>query len=208
MTTRLELMGDPGPWRDAEKFVSAVRAYNPALTEQQVVAIVRRENAKHRPRHQNMSFHLFGADIMTDDLPSIDAWMYLPRDWKRELPAYPMVGGVVIDHEAPGAAVALSNARAGRSSVNRASWIFPVGLSKTYAWCKQNAFIQEVADADVEVIRKSSFRLWFRNPDMADGALQIHRYDYAPTETFSFAKMDDLAAFDRDQQRAKQWKGV
>lgn len=208
MVRRLELMGDPGPWRNAERFVESLRAYKPTLSDDEIVNIVRRENAKHRPRHPNMSLCLFGRDILTDDLPSIDAWPHVSATWKHELPTYPVFGGEMIPADAENAAVALANARSAGKRINRGSWVFPVGLGKTYVWDAANDFIQTVEDADVEVLRRSSFRLWFRDPDMANGPVQIQRYDYAPTETLRFRTIDDLSSFERDKAPVQQWKGV
>lgn len=205
----LEYIGQPGPWLNPEKWVAALKHYEPSLTDREVVDRVHMGNVRQRPRHPNGEFHIFGRDILTTNLASIDAWPFLPDVWKQELPLYPITGGSVVDRGAETAAVALSNARMNPHKVNRESWVFPVGLSKTYVWCLENQFMQTVSDADVELIRRTpGLKLCFRDPNLADGALQIRDYTYPTSEQLDFGKTNDLIDFEADQTRVKQWAGV
>lgn len=127
--------------------------------------------------------NLFGADILTGDLPSITAWSWL----------------------LPGDQAILM----GLSPEERRQRIDPVGLRCTYVWRVENGWTQEVSDHDVEIIRHSAVRLHFRNPDWADGPWHPVRAWEAPVldrqEFPSFIAFED---FERDQQRTPHWAGV
>ena len=211
MSTVLEFLGAPGPWRDIKKFVAAVKAASPHLDDAQIMAIVHRENAKKRPRHNKWTFHVFGADILSDDLQSMDAWGYLPSRWQRDLPLYPLEGGRHIRSTDEDAPVHLQTAIAqhGVHQVNRRSLLVPEGLSKTYVWCKANGWMQEVADADVEIIRNTRIlNLMFRDPNRAEGPLQIQDYRRQPTgDIYRFDSVDEAKAFERDMTSRPQWNG-
>lgn len=208
----LEYLGSPGPWRNIEKFVAAVKAASPHLDDAQIMAVVHRENARKRPRHNKRRFHMFGADILSTDLKSMDAWAYLHPIWQRDLPLYPLEGGKLIRSTDEDAPVHLQTAIAshGINQVNRRSLLVPAGLSKTYVWCAGNNWMQEVADADVAIIRNTPVvRLMFRDPNLADGPLQIQDYRREPTgEIYRFSSAEEAQAFERDMTSRPQWKGA
>lgn len=207
----LEYMGDPGPWRGIEKFVAAVKAASPHLDDAGIMAVVHRENARKRPRHNRQRFHVFGADILSDDLQSMEAWPYLHPIWKRDLPMYPLEGGRHIrttDEDAP-AHLQSAIASHGAHQVNRRTLLVPEGLSKTYVWCEANNWMQEVADADVAIIRNTRIlNLMFRDPNLAEGPMQIQGYQRQPTgEVYRFNTAQEAQAFERDMTSRPQWNG-
>lgn len=208
----LEYMGSPGPWRDIAKFVAAVKAASPHLDDVQIMAVVHRENARKRPRHSKRTFHIFGADILSDDLQSMDAWPYLHHIWKRDLSKYPLEGGRHIRSTDEDAPVHLQTAIASHSAhqVNRRTLLVPAGLSKTYVWCQANNWMQDVADTDVAIIRNTrTLNLMFRDPHLADGPLQIQDYRRQATgEIYKFKTADEAKAFEGDMTSRQLWKGV
>lgn len=212
MVRTLEFMGQPGPWRDIKKFVAAVKAASPHLDDAQIMAVVHRENARKRPRHTRQRFHVFGADILSNDLQSMDAWPYLHDIWKRDLPMYPLEGGRHIRSTDEDAPVHLQTAIASHSAhqVNRRTLLVPEGLSKTYVWCQANNWMQDVADADVVILRNTPIlNLMFRDPSLASGPLQIQGYQRLSTgEKYQFNSADEAQAFERDMTSRPQWKGV
>lgn len=211
MAKVLEFIGQAGPWRDIAKFVAAVKAASPHLDDAQIMAIVHRENARKRPRHSKWTFHVFGADILSDDLQSMDAWGYLPSRWQRDLPMYPVQGGRLIRTTDDDAPIHLQTAIAqnGAHQVNRRSLMVPDGLSKTYVWCQANNWMQEVADADVAIIRNTPIlKLMFRDPNLASGPLQIQDYRRQATgDIYRFDSVDEAQAFERSMTSRPQWNG-
>lgn len=210
---QLEYLGAPGPWRNIEKFVAAVKAASPHLDDTQIMAVVHRENARKRPRHNRRVFHMFGADILSDDLQSMDAWPYLHHTWKRDLPLYPIQGGKHIRSTDDDAPVILQTAIAshGIHHVNRRTLLVPAGLSKTYVWCQANNWMQEVADADVAIIRDTPVvKYMFRDPNIADGPLRIENYrrEPIPGEIYRFSSVEDANAFERSMTSRQQWNGI
>lgn len=211
MTRTLEFIGMPGPWRDAAKWAGAVRAANPSLDDEQVERVLHRENARNRPRHPNGLFMLFGADILSSDLASMDTWNDLEPVWQRELPMYPIDGGIWIkpdDDDAP-MKLQLAIAQHGAARVNRRSLMVPYGLSKTYVWRVSNGWVQQVADADVAIIRATPVvKYLFRDPNLASGDLQVQRYERQGTgEVYQFSSIEDAKRFEKSLVSTPQWKG-
>ena len=209
MTVTLEFWGARGPWRDPERFVNAYRALHPNTTDADMVTMVHRENARRRPRHELKPFLVFGADILSDDLHSMDAWQYLPKTWKRDLPLYPVAGGKLIQSGDAMADVRLKAAidTAGTRNINRASLLVPRGLSKTYVWCKANNWLQDVEDADVAIIRNTpGLRDMFADPNRV-GPFRVGKYDYLSTGSTGISSLQDAQAFERDHTRKPLWKG-
>jgi hypothetical protein len=208
MTIRLEFIGQPGPHRNVRAFVERVRAANPSLTDPQVESVVRRANATYKPRFPQQVWTLFGADILSDTLTSMDAWQLLDPSWRRDLPLFPMDGGhLITGDDAPQLAAAIQHYSV--NTINRRSLLVPAGLSKTYVWRRENAWIQEVADPDVAIIRQTPIlNQCFRNPDGAAGPVTVERYERRVADRHTFATINDLEAFERDQQRRTLHKGV
>lgn len=210
MSIVLEFLGYPGPWRDVEKFRNAVKAANPGLTDSQIMDLVHRENAKKRWRHKEWVFQMFGADILSGDLQSMDAWPYLQDRWKRDLPKFPVEGGEVIRHTDDDAVnLQFAIRTKGEQRVNRRSLMVPDGLSKTYVWCIANNWIQEVSDADAAILRAHPLlKLMFRNPNFANGPMQIQDYRRQSTgERYQFDSIDEAQAFERGMSSRPQWNG-
>lgn len=210
MMKRLEYIGLPGPHRDVRSFVANIKKANPALTDVQVERVVRLANAKYRPRFKLQIWTLFGADIMSEDLMSIDAWQYLDKDWRRDLPLFPLDGGDVIDAELHGAkALDAALKMHGPSRINRRSLLVPAGLSKTYVWRRENAFTQEVHDNDVEILRQTPvLNRCFRDRDQANGPLTIEYFQRGTASRELLRNANDLEAFEADQRITRSWKGV
>ncbi len=86
---------------------------------------------------------------------------------------------------------------------------YPTGLSKTYVWCKQNDFVQEVSDADAELIRKATFIAgWFQNPEVYGPYTPVRTFDYEVAEEHEFNDLTEARRYERDIQGTKQWNGV
>lgn len=211
MAMRLEYIGLPGPHRDMRKFVGAVQAYKPGITDTEIESVVHRESVRKRPRHNGQQFQVFGADIMSDDLKSMDAWPHLIGQWQRDLPMFPLQGGIVVGSDEEYAAVRLKVAidTHGAQHINRASLLVPEGLSKTYVWCQANGFTQQVTDADVAIIRRTQIlNLMFRNPDIADGPMRIEGFMRQATDKHAFTTIAEAKAYEADTAPVQQWKGV
>lgn len=207
----LEYIGQPGPHRDAKGWVERIRAAHPGISDIAVEGVLRRANAKYRPRLDMLPWVLFGADIMADDLTSIDAWAYLDIRTKAALQAYPVHGGELITENTPGRAMTLKRAidTYGQHGVNRASLMVPAGLSKTYVWCKANGFVQNVTDADAAIIRSTPvLNQCFRSASNADTALQYERFEREPVSRMEFRSLAEAEAYERESERRTYHKGV
>lgn len=86
---------------------------------------------------------------------------------------------------------------------------YPTGLSKTYVWCKQNGFVQEVTDGDAELIRNATLiRGWFQDPEVHGPFSPVRTFDYEVVEEHDFVDLDEARRYERDLQEKKQWSGV
>lgn len=207
---RLEYIGQPGPHRDPERFVKAVRAAKPSLTDDDIVTIVRRGNARFKPRWERALWQVFGADILTDDLTQIEAWSLIEPNWQELLGMFPVEGGQLMP-ETPEGVEALNMAIQSRNlaGINRRVLMRPPGLSRSYVWRDANAWIQEVADADAKILRETPvLNQCFRNVDQANGPVLVQSYEYGVSDRQQFANFDEFEAFRQDEQRKPTWRGM
>lgn len=177
---KLEFIGRPGPHRNMTKFIEQVKHRRPDATPIQIERFAHTVNARNRPRQNFEIFQLFGADVMTDDLESLDVWPHVSKEWKKFLPKLPTLTGTIIP-EKDGAV--LNNLLVMRkySEVNRASICVPPGLSRSYIWCRSNQWIQDVSFEDAEIIRhRPDLRSKFRPVDNADGPQIVQAYKRLP----------------------------
>lgn len=187
-----------------------MKAARPGITDAQIMALVHRENARKRWRHKKWVFQMFGADILSEDLQSMDAWPYLPERWKRDLPKFPVTGGEIIRHTDDDAVnLQFAIRTKGMERVNRRSLLVPDGLSKTYVWSITNQWIQEVTEEDAAILRAHpTLKMMFRNPNFASGPLQVQDYRRQSTgERYQFESLDDAQAFERSMSSRPQWNG-
>lgn len=181
----LEYVGEMSPFRDAAAFVAAVKRQRPGISQRGIDEVVSRVLLTRKPRINGHVVHLWGADILTDDLANIPAAQWAEPSELAQIGALPIRDRVgLIDPRDP-------------------------GLSRSYVWRWENDWIQQVTAADVEVIRGSDARAWFRDPHRADGPYRDARsFDFPVTERETFANGAEFRDFMRDQERIPQWSGV
>lgn len=182
MPVRLEYLGREVIRRNPMQFLEQLRAKYPTLTERGLHEVAGREFSRRHPRHPRQVIHLFGEDIASEDLEAIPAWPIVDPKEKRIL-------------------VKLSPEQ-------RKAKVDPKGLSRTYVWRASNDWVQEVTDADAEVLRNSTAAGWFRDYD-AHGPFQPQRaWDFPVAERFEAPSIDEGKRFVADVTRKPQWKGV
>ena len=158
-----------------------------------------------------MPFIVWGEDIMTDDLSSIEAWPYLIPLWRRELPLYPVQGGAVLDVDDERRTMTLQGAIAsmGTRNINRRSLIVPRGIQRTYVWCNENQWTQEVLDHDVKIIRETPIhRHCFQSAEVSTGELVLQGYERLPREQIGFRTMGEFRDFKRESERKTLYRGA
>jgi len=200
---RIEL-APRSPFHDLPGFVANVRKANPGITDLGVNQAVKRALDGYNPRHSGRIVHLYGSDIMTAQLDSIPAWPMIGDDEKLRLLEHPVDGGEVIPPEAEGQVRRmLQEELAGKGKdfrrfVNRSVLISPPSLRQTYVWRLSNGWMQEVLDADYDLILSTPFnRRLFRDPDIHGIYQDLRSYD-APgivtsrTEATSIREMEYL----------------
>jgi len=180
---RLEFIGREVIRRDPMKFLDELRAkYGATVSERGIQEIAAREFQRRKPRNPAMVVHLFGRDILTDDLTTIEAWPMVDPKEKR-----------VLERLTP---------------AQREKKVDPEGLSKTYVWRKSNGWVQDVTEADAEVLRRSTARGWFRDIDVKGPFVVQRAWDFPVAERYEAGSIQDAQAIVRDVTRKKQWKGV
>ena len=183
MPIRLEFIGKDVIRRDPMKFLEQVREKYPTLSERGLHEVAGAEFEKRKPRHKNHVVHLFGRDILSDDLTSIAAWPLITPAFRR----------VLADRKAAGTIGTL---------------IDPEDLGQTYVWRHDHGWIQEVTDADADVLRRSKARAWFRNVDNHGLFVPGRAWDFPVKERYEAPNMTEAQAIVRDLTRKKTWKGV
>lgn len=192
---RLEFIGQPGPWRDLEKFIAAVRYKKPGISEWDLMTLIHETNARLRPRNDRQQFQLFGADILSDKLSDIEGWMYVEPTWRNLIPLFPLHTGELIDND-EGGKLKMAIATRSYDLINRGSFITPPGLSRTYIWTRENNFIQDVRDRDIDLIREwPRIRNLFRPVDLANGPQVIQSLELPVLEKHSMRDATEAANF-------------
>jgi hypothetical protein len=181
MPVRLEFIGQEIIHRDPVAFLENLRKELPNMSEKAFHAIAGAEFEKRAPRHDYLVVHLFGRDILTDDITTIAAW---PDVDPQEHPA--LLNATIAERERK---------------------IDPPGLSTTYVWRKSNGWVQEVSDSDLDVIRQSAARTWFRDIDTHGAWVPKRAWDLPVRERYEASTLDDAAKFVADIKRNPQWQG-
>lgn len=182
MTTRLEFIGKDVARRNQKKLLEGIERQYPTMTQAERNEIALVELAKVQPRHKHLVQHLIGADVVTEDPTTMALWPIMGSQLKR----------VIL----------------GRSIEGRRALIDPAGLSRTYVWRASNGWVQEVEDADVDVIRASPARNWFRDADKFGPYRPARAYDLPVKEREAFADAYEAKRFEADLILKPQWRGV
>lgn len=178
-------------------FLDEIKRRRPSASDLELERAAWDANARNRPRFNLEVFTLFGADILSEDLQSMEAWPYLTPEWRELLPTFPLVGkqleefrGSTLTH-----LVNLGQAH----TISRSTLCVPAGLSKTYVWCPMNSWIMDVTPQDAEIIRhRPDIRPKFRPVDHADGPQVVQTFERetvgAPIVATSQEEARDIAA--------------
>lgn len=183
MPTRLEFLSYSVVRRNPDAFKRELRVKYPTMSVEDLERIATVELWKHKPRLNHTEVLLFGRDVDTDDLTTVAGWDVMSPKARRHLKR----------HKAAGT---LSQA----VSID--------GLSRTYVFNKRNAWVQEVADSDLPLIRASKAKHWFRNYDQYgpwQGFPQTWQLNVA--DEFKATNLDDAKRFVADVKKTKQWPG-
>jgi hypothetical protein len=153
------------PFHDIEGTVRRIRDRFPGISDLGVNQAVARmldsgTDRGYKPRTKGRYVYLFGADIMSAQIDQIPAWPLMSDGVRERLLDHPVEGGITLEDrlEANDDPQQTELIQAGlanhqhRAGVNRSVLISPRGLSQTYVWCHENQWIQEVTDADADLI--------------------------------------------------------
>lgn len=182
MPIRLEFIGFHVVRKDPMKFLTMLREKFPNVSEKGIHAIAAEEFEKRHPRTPRLVVHLFGRDILSDDVTTMAAWPLVDEKERRWLLQWPLA--------------------------QRETKLDPPGLSRTYVWRKSAGWVQEVTDADADVLRRSTAAPWFRDVDKHGLWTPTRAWDFPVKERFEAPTIADGKAFVRDQTRRKTWNGV
>lgn len=181
MSRTLEFLSMSRIRRDPAAVEAEVRRRHPGLSEAGVIEVVRGLLFQDPGRPEMLVVHLWGADILTGDPTTIPAWPLATLYWRE----------VILN----------------AGEAKRRAMIDPEGLSTSYVWSKAGNWVQEVSDEDVEVIRQSRARTWFRDVQRF-GPFTPHRaFDFPVRDSVAIRSADDLRQFRREQKRTGQWTG-
>lgn len=183
MGKRLEFISYSVIRRDPQKLRAALKAKYPTVSDANLERITEVELWKHKPRLNHTEALLFGRDILTDDLTTIAAWDAISAKAQRFLQRHHTAGTLA-------QAVSID------------------GLSQTYVWNRRNAWVQEVADPDLPLIRASKAGKWFRDYDAHGPWPGFPRaWEFPVAEREAFSNLEDAAKFAADVRKKKTWAG-
>lgn len=181
MPRTLEYLGRTRIRRDPVATEAEVRRRHPGLSEAGVIEVVRGLLFQDPGRPEMLVVHLWGADILSDDPTPIRAWALATRYWRE----------VILNAD----------------EAKRRDMIDPKGLSASYVWRREGRWVQEVSDEDVEVIRQSAARTWFRDPERFGPFTPQRAFDFPVRDSVAIRSADDLTQFRQDEKRTPQWTG-
>lgn len=182
MSRMLEFMSQSAIRRDPIKAYDDVRRKHPGSSEQRIMQIVRGLLFQDPGRPEMLVVHLWGVDILSDDPATIPAWPLATPYWREYI--------------------------VGADEAKRRALIEPsCRLSTSYVWSRAGRWVQEVSDEDVEVIRQSRARTWFRDVERFGPFMPQRAFDFPVTDTVPIRSADDLKQFRREQKRTAQWTG-
>lgn len=180
MPKRLEFISYSIVRRNPRQFLLALREKYPTVSERDLERIAEVELWKHKPRLAHTEAFLLGADVVTDDITTIAVWPVLSAKAKRWFQRH----------------------NAAQLNAMRE----PQGLTQTYVWNRRNDWVQEVADADLPLIRASKAGRWFRDYDLYGPWPGFPRaWELPVAERETFTNLEDAAKFAKDVRRKKQW---
>ncbi len=201
------------PFHDIQGTVNKIRAQYPGISDMGVNQAVKRMLTGYKPRHKGLVVHLYGADILSENLPGIPAWQWVSEGERVRLLDHPIDRGERIPNDIEPQVVRvlqeeLAN-RLNRKAVHRSVLISPPGLQQTYVWRQDNAWIQEVRDADYDLILAvPGNRRLFRDPDIHGPYVAVRSYD-TPGEVIGIAHNGREADYlIRSTQRRPQWSSA
>jgi len=202
------------PFHNIDGFVENLKQAKPEIrTQLQVNQAVKKALRGYKARHKDRVVHLFGADIMTEDLEGIPAWPLITPGEKRRLKDHPIVGGSMIPNDVEGPVRRMLQeelaGRLDRKAINRSVLISPPGLQQTCVWRAANGWLQEVNDHDYDLILSTpANRRLFRDPDIHGPFVPVRSYD-APGEVIATAhNMREAEYLIRQTRRTPQWRGA
>src|SRR5690606_23529615 len=123
-----------GPFHDLPATVDKIRNAYPGITDKGVNQAIKRMLAGYNPRTPGRIVHLFGRDILTDDLETIAAWQWVGDGEKRRVQEHPIAGGEMIPDDVTGVLRKMrqeelaGRGREARAYINRSVLISPPGL--------------------------------------------------------------------------------
>lgn len=212
MVRRLEF-APRSPFHDIDGFVDRIRSAHPGISDQGVSQAVKRALTGFKPRHPSRVVHLYGADILTADLTQLPAWPHITDGEKRRIQQYPIAGGEVIPTDVDAVARRMVQedlaGRINAARINRSVLISPPGLRQTYVWRASNGWVQEVQDADYDLILSTpANRRLFRDPDIHGPYVPVRSYD-AQGEVIATARNLREAEYTlRHLERRPSWQGA
>lgn len=201
--------GGKNPFLNLESFVTHVKKRYPTISQGGINQLVKMEVGKLRPRMPNLYCHLYGRDIMTEDIEDLAIWPYLPPGDQKRLLAHPIVGGMTFDKsdDPMGERMRLIQTL-DRASVNRSALISLDGLENSYVWCNRNNWRQEVTEEDKRLILSSPGRHLFHDEETLGPYIDVRTYsNLKATESFTARDASDVRALQRQFTRKQSWSG-
>lgn len=200
--------GGKNPFLNLQGFIAHAKKRYPTITDAGIAQLVKLEVGKLRPRMPKLYCHLYGNDIMTEDLEGLEIWRYLPQGDKRRLQQHPIVGGATFPEGGDTFERIRLVKTLDRSSVNRSALISIEGLENSYIWCRANGWKQEVTEEDKRLILASPARNSFHDEETLGPYIDIRTYgNIAVKESFTARDGGDVKALQRQFTRNKSWSG-
>lgn len=181
MAKILEFVGKSRVRRDFDATAAAVQRRHPMLSEAGVREVVRGLLFTDPARSQVLVVHLLGADILTDDPESLPAWSLITPHFRHVIQT--------------------------ADDATKHAMIDPKGMERTYVWCHAGGWIQEVTDHDIEIIRASDARMWFRDRDAFGAFTPKNAFHLPVVKSIPISSADEYHQFQRDRRRQKSWAG-
>lgn len=184
MPKRLEFISYSVHRRDPDRFKRELRQALPTVSPEDFEQIAKVELWKHKPRLNHTEVNLFGVDVLTDDVTTVASWGEMSAKAQRFVRRHAKAG--TLSH-----------------------LVSIPGLSRSYVWNQRNAWIQEVTDADADLMRGDpKARHWFRDYDVY-GPWQgfPQTWTLPVVEEFRATNLDDAKRFVADVKKTKQWPG-
>lgn len=210
-SVRIAYSGGVNPFINLPAFYVHCKRRYPNLSDIEFQRLLKIACGRRQQRIPGLNASLFGRDIMTDDVESINSWQYLLPGDKRRVMQHPVSGGEKADHEKGKVAKLEMLGKMNRKAVNRSVLISLDGLELTYVWCRQNGWEQDVLLTDWELIRTQSpaTASRFHNVSELGPYVDVRTYGNAHViERHEARTRDEMVALLKDHSRKPQWSGV